>query len=471
MRAGALLLILLGWALCVRAASLSVQVGHAVSPLGAPINLTFSAQELPLEQLDLQPLARDFDLGPSTSSQSGDQQTLSLNLYPLHTGRIVLPAFRLGTAVSRPLILHITAGSDLVPDVTSHLSIEPAQLMVRQPGRLMLDICDDGSLLWKRPVLPTGDGLYQRPMGETQTQVMRNGVPCTLHRYVWDIMPTRAGPLSVRLPMLAASKFGTALRFPPPTLQFNAQAVPDWLPLVVPVGRLRITAEPLPARWPLRRPLAWTLTVQGGLGADELRHLLMMQLAAHPQLTAYPPVVKQLARANDPAAGFALRAVIYLRPGRDGVLHLPRLVFPWFDPATGELQAATLTDADIAVFNPLYRQLERAAALLGAAVAPILAGWWLRRYARRVLARRRCRQAIRTAPDAVALSRALRACAGASCVSPALTLGRWWERLPRKAKTPDLAGRVRLLEVACYGRGDAGLEELRQGLLRDVGRL
>ncbi len=471
MRAGALLLILLGWALCARAASLSVQVDHAASPLGAPINLTFNAQGLPLEQLDLQPLARDFDLGPSTSSQSGDQQTLSLKLYPLHTGKIVVPVFRLGTATSRPITLHIIAGSDLVPDVISQLSIEPARLMVRQPGRLMLDICDDGSLLWKRPVLPTGDGLYQRPMGETQTQVMRDGAPCTLHRYVWDIMPTRAGVLSMRLPMLAASKFGTALRFPPPTLQFNAQAAPDWLPLAVPVGRLRVATDPLPARWPLHRPFPWTITVQGGLGADELRHLLMMQLAAHPQLTAYPPVLERLAPASDSAAGFAWRAQIYVRPGRDGLLRLPRLVFPWFDPARGELQAATLPGRDIVVFNPLYRQLELAAALLGAAIAFFLAGWRLRRYARRVLARRRCRQAIRAAPDAVALSRALRACACTPGMPPAPTVGRWWEHLPNKAKTPDLAGRLHLLEAACYGQRTAGLEEFRGGLLRDMGKL
>lgn len=459
------------WALQAGAAHLSAQVDHTESPLGAPINLTFTAQGLPLEQLDLRPLTRDFELGPSTSSQSNDQRTLSLKLYPLHTGKIMLPAFKLGAAHTQPLALRITSGSDLVPTVYTSLRMEPTDPMVQQPARLVLDICDDGSLLWQRPMLPTGDGLYQQPMGETQTQTTRNRAACTLHRYVWAVMATRAGSLSIRLPMLAASKFGTALRFPPPGLQFTARAPPPWLPLAVPIGPLQVSADPLPARWPLHRPLPWTITVRGGLGADELRRLLTLQLAAHPQLAAYPPAVETLAQSGDSATGFTLRAQIYLRPDRSGRLHIPRLVFPWFDPAQRELQAAVMPAREVRIFNPLYARLVHGAAILAAALALSVAGLRLLRYARLMLAHRRCLDAVRNAQDITSLNRALRLCFASADKKPAPTLGEWWQRLPAKKQTADLAKQVRALEVMSYGVNQAKADTLKTELLKCLRRL
>lgn len=459
------------WTAGAVGARLSMQVDRAVSPLGAPITLSFAAQGLPLEQLDLRPLARDFDLGAENFSQSGDHQSLSLPLYPLHTGRIVLPVLKLGAARMRPLAVEVEAGSSLVPAVTTRLSVEPAQPMVRQPARLVLEIQDDGSLLWQRPVLPTGDGLFQEPAGETEVQTKCNGARCTVHRYVWNVMATRAGPLALRLPMLAASKFGTALRFPPPPLQFTARPSPAWLPLGVPVGPLQIAADPLTARWPLHRPLAWTFTVQGGLGAEELRHLLALQLAAFPQLAAYPPAVERLAHADDPAPVFTLRAQIYLRPDRSGVFHLPSLVFPWFDPARGALQTAILPGRDIRVFNPIYPRLTRGAAYLAAALAALLAGRWAQRYVKSRLARRRCLRAVSHAADAAALSHAVRRCAWWHSSMPETTLGEWWKHLPSGRRTSTLARHVRALEAMAYGVRSTDLNGLKEGLLGCLRRM
>ncbi len=457
------------WPLWADAASLTARIDHAHSPLGAPISLTFTARGLSLDRLDLRPLARDFDLGPATSSQSGEQQTLSVNIYPMHTGKIRLPAFTLGGARTRPLAVQVEAASALVPAVSSSLSVQPAQPMVRQPTRLVLDIHDDGSLLWQRPHLPVSDGLFLKSRGETQVQATCSGTPCTLHRYVWEVMPTRAGLYSVHLPMLAASKFGAALRFPPPRLQFTAQALPGWLPLGVPVGPLQVSAAPLPPRWPLHRPLVWSIAVRGGLGADELRHLLGLQLEAYPQLSAYPPAIENMTAGDKPGPGFNLRATIYLRPQRGGVLHIPRLVFPWFDPVRGELQAVMLQGRDIRVFNPLYQRLAWSAWMLAAVLAFLLPCWLAYRFANGALARRRCLQAVSSAADAASLSRALRRCSWHLRSPPAPTLGEWWNQLPADKQTADLARHVQALEAASYGGVRAcDLSSVKEGLLKSL---
>ena len=468
MKTGAILAAFL-WPLWAGAASLTARIDHAHSPLGAPISLTFTARGLPLDRLDLRPLARDFDLGPATSSQSGDQQTLSLDIYPMHTGKIRLPVFTLGGAHTRPLAVQVEAGSALVPTVSSSLSVEPAQPTAHEPTRLILEIHDDGSLLWRRPYLPVSEGLFQEPRGEAQMQAICGGAPCTVHRYVWEIMPTRAGLYSLHLPMLAASKFGALLRFPPPRLQFTAQALPSWLPLGVPVGPLKVSAAPLPPRWPLHRPLVWSITVRGGLGADELRHLLALQLAAYPLLSVYPPAIENTTAGDSPAPGFNLRAKLYLRPDRSGVLHVPRLVFPWFDPARGELRAVILQGRDIRVFNPLYQRLAWGARILALVSVFLLSGWLAYRFANRTLARRRCLQAVGSAADAAALGRALRRCSWPSRCPPAPTLGEWWKQLPADKQTADLARYVRALEAASYGGVcTSGLSSVKEGLLKNL---
>lgn len=453
------------WCLGASGQSLHLQVDHADSPLGAGINLTFTAQGLPLGTLDLSPLSREFNLGPTTTSQTNDQQTLTVTLYPLHTGTIVLPSFRLGHAQTKPLELHITSGSALVPTVDAQLSVAPANLVARQPAHLFLDICDDGSLLWHRPQLPTGDGLYQEAQGETETQATRNGTSCILHRYSWSVMPTRAGLISIHLPTLKATKFGAPLRFPAPQLQFNVQATPGWLPLAVPVGRLQVVDEPLPSRWPLHRPLAWTFSVQGGLGAEELRRLLMMQLAAHPLLATYPPVVESVPQGRDAGSGFTLRTTIYLRPDQTGLLHVPRLVFPWFDPAQGELHAETVPSQTVTVFNPLYQRIRRGIAIVAAVLAILATGWFGYRFSRGVIARRRCVKAITNAEDVAGLVRALRQCHGrAGAITP--TLGAWRQHFRSRSNNERLDGLVRTLEAMHYGGQHGDLAELKQGLLK-----
>ena len=100
-----------------------------------------------------------------------------------------------------------------------------------------LEACDDGMLLWKRPSLPSSEGLLLRPLGETEIITQRGGQRCTAHRWHWALLPTAAGQATVHLPVMEASKFGKRLRFAPPTLTVTAQALPAWLPTEAAVGQ------------------------------------------------------------------------------------------------------------------------------------------------------------------------------------------------------------------------------------------
>jgi len=75
-----------------------------------------------------------------------------------------------------------------------------------------------------------------------------------------------------------------------------ALALPAWLPAHVPPVAPQLNADPLPARWPLQRPLAWRIDVAGGYSEDDLQALLDLQLRDSPALGVYPPLIEAIRR-------------------------------------------------------------------------------------------------------------------------------------------------------------------------------
>ncbi|MBI3432738.1 MAG: BatD family protein [Hydrogenophilales bacterium] len=459
-------LILLLAASAAHAASLTARLDRTAVALGEPVSLTVQARGLNLDALDLAPLGAAFDVFARTLSGEADSEALVLTLYPRAAGTLQIPALHLETQRTPALSLSVSDGSATVPRVTVDWTLDPAMPRVNQPTRLSLAICDDGSLQWQRPELPTRAGRVVRVLGEDEgTRVRGGGETCTMHRYYWALLATQGGAATLAVPMLDASRFGQRLRFPGPSLAFQATALPAWLPEHVPPVAPVIRADPLPARWPVQRPLSWRFEVVGGYSAEGLKALLDLQLRETPALGIYPPLIEAVA-PDDPASPLSRYVVtLFLEPRARGQLSLPALRLPWYDAAHGRLASMPVAGKTLTVFDPRWQRVKQG--MGGLAGALLLAGLigQVRRMVRWRRARRRGLRAIREARDVAGLDRAVRQFS-LTDQPAASSLGEWQRRLVQETEAGDVAEAVRQLEHQRFGRASPTLATLQQAFVQ-----
>jgi hypothetical protein len=447
------------------AAALTVQLDRTTVALGEPLSLTLQASGLDLDALDLAPLDARFEVFARSRSRGTDSDTLVLTLYPRIAGVLPIPPLQLDNRSTAALPLTVTDGSDAVPQVTANWMLEPVAAHVNQPVRLTLAICDDGSLQWQRPALPTHAGRVVRALGEEEGAGERGGEACTLHRFHWALLATREGAATLAVPMLDASRFGQRLRFPGPSLNFEAAALPAWLPAHVPPVAPVIQADTLPARWPLQRPLSWRFEVAGGYSADGLKALLDLQLRESPVLGVYPPLIESVTPddINSPLSRHAV--TLFLQPRVSGEITLPSLNLPWYDPARGQLSGMALEGKTLTVFDPRWQRAGQVAGSLAAALLLAALAWQVRRMARWRLARRGGLREIRQARDLAELARAVRQFS-LTGQAAAPSLGEWQRRLAQETRACDVAEAVHQLEQQLFGQAAPTLAALQQVFLQ-----
>jgi len=451
------------------AASLTAQLDKTAVALGEPLSLTVRASGLDLDALDLAPLDARFEVFARTRSLGTDSETLVLTLYPRLAGAMPIPPLQLNKRRTAALPLTVADGSESVPRVSANWVLEPALPRVNQPARLSLAICDDGSLQWQRPQLPTHAGRVLRALGEEEGDGERAGEACTLHRFHWALLSTREGAATLTVPMLDASRFGQRLRFPGPSLNFGATALPAWLPAHVPPVAPVIRADALPARWPLQRPLSWRFEVVGGYSADGLKALLDLQLRDSPALGVYPPLIEAIAPddLNSPLSRHAV--TLFLQPRASGEITLPTLNLPWYDPARGRMAGTVLAGKTLTVFDPRWQRAGQVAGGLAGLLLLAALAWQIRRMARWRLARRRGLRAIRQARDIAELALAVRQFS-LTGQPAAPSLGEWMRRLAQETGVCDSADAVRLLEQQLFGLAPPAPAALQQAFLRALAR-
>ena len=361
------------------------------------------------------------------------------------------------------LSIQVDSESDNIPKIHFSLTTDPTTPSVRQPSRLTLEICDDGSLDWKRPLLPTRAGVHLRVLGEQQTSAERDGEHCTAHRWHWRLLATSAGSIDLALPMLEANKFGQQLRFPPPTATLSAAPLPEWLPAEVSIGKPTIEAAPTPANWPMQRPLAWRIEISGGYSPDTLKALIALQLSGHAQWQRFPPSIEYLPPETPDIATPRYAVTLYALPEQTGTLIFPNLTLSWFDPAGANLQTVALRGPSVNIENPLHARLRWVAF----AVAGLIASALLTRIVLRALRWRRARRqgiaAITRANDIPSLVQAVRGF-NLESTTPrtaphSATLGTWHTRQNLHAAGIDTL--ITQLESACYGSEPADLASLK----------
>lgn len=435
------------------------QVDKCEVALGEAISLTLNTRPGGLDHIDLAPLARNFELRGQSLNHDAHAESLSVTLYPLAVGRFEL---RLPGLPGRAPTIRVDDQSNQIPKVRFRVELDPERPAARQPFRLTVEACDDGSLLWQRPGLSTTEGLYIRNLDDRQFDAVRDGEHCTANRWQWAVTPAAAGPFTLALPTLEAGKFGAQLRYPPPRVQFDIQAIPAWLPMAAAVGRVAVQADAPPSRWPLDRPLARHFTVAGAYSPSSLQKLLALQLAGRPAFDRYAPTVAPLPPDGDSALP-RFDVTLYASPDAAGRLVFPDLTFPWFDPAGGRLFDAGLPAAQVEIFDPQRAWLLRFgfAVLIAFGLALLaIPGFRMLRWRR---SRRLGLARIGAAQTPQQLAAALCAFSLTPDAGPAPSLGVWLAGMPMT--DPAVPNLVARLEQACYGNRAEDAAPIRAALV------
>ena len=451
-------------------AALTARLDRSAVALGEAVTLTLQSRATSLDTLETAGLDDAFEVFSRTRSQGADGDTLVLTLYPRRAGTLSVPVPEVDGRRSATLRVTVSDGSETVPRVTAQWTLAPAEPRVAEPARLTLSICDDGSLQWQRPKFPAATGRMLRELGEDQGENVQGDIPCTLHRYHWALLASLSATARLAVPMLDASRFGERLRFPGAELSYRALALPAWLPAHVPPVKPRIQAAPLPARWPLSRPLVWRIDVEGGYGETDLQALLDMQLRASPNLGVYPPLVEALPldAVDSPLSRY--RVTLFLQPHATGRIAVPVLRLPWYDAEHGQVSGVTIGGAALNVFGPRWGAIGQLAVGVAAVLSAIGVGGWLRRTMRWRLARRRGLRAIQAATDTVQLARAVRRFS-LTGQPEAPSLGAWQRGMQQETGGSDVADAVGCLEQQRFGEAAHPLAELQKAFLRTLERV
>ena len=349
------------------------------------------------------------------------------------------------------------------PVVEFRTSLTPLQLLLRQEAHLILEVVDEGVLQWQAPGEIIAPGFSVRKLAETQREELLEGVRYSVTRYSWAVMPLRPGSLSIAFAEMEASRFGERLRYAIVPKLVEVAPLPSYLPVQMHVGELKLSAQPLslPTEIIVGRPVNWTLQLTGsGISREGIAKSLHKLISSGvnvdtgagtgkaAMLDFYPASfnLKDGANNNNPLEQI-LEITLPIQSRRAGEYVLPELRLPYFNPATGLIEMATLPAQRILVTDPFWRQLAVGVSVLVAMLAVLL----LVREGYKRWQQRKSRQqwlaSLAAARDATQLRHALLASESGR------TLRQWLrDREARQGKNTELSGLIQQLEQNNFGQ-------------------
>ncbi len=412
-------------------ASLQCRTEPAAAVLGHPLHWILTARDLaaPLPSFTPAQFAPDWLLtdqqGASGNTDGHREQTATLTLYPLRSGRLPLPAVQAGSARCPAQVLDVTPAATGEAPLQWRTRMAPARPYALQALRVELWAIGGGNLAWSTPQPRSAQAQIAPLANAVRTEVI-DGAPQLVQVFAWRVLPLQAGEVNVDFGLLRAHAFGSLRVYAPPPLRFAARALPQWWPADGLIGAPQLQVLSAPAQLPLGDTTAWRLRLSApGLDRAQVLRVANRWNAALP--ARFGPAGVQIDRAQEASAdaGDAWDITLYLRPKTAGRLQPPALRLDYFDPHT-ELPAATrwmpplLTVADA---RPLHLAIG-----LGGAAALLLLLFALRAarcWACRILHDRRALHAVQQAADAAALQQAWLALPPRRDLPPADTLAQW----------------------------------------------
>ena len=472
------------------AATLTTRVDKHELVLGESLALEVTARAVdataPLDSVSLDVLHADFevlDVSRHTQAATRDgkvetTQTLTATLYPLRSGQLKIPVLNIFHARSAALNIVVHESGATIPRVLLRSGVEPNPPHVRETVLLYLDVYDNGSLVWAAVDAPTAPGMHLRELAQSRRDTNLDGEKFKVVRYAWAATPLRDGDHTIQFPLLRANKFGVRLRYAAPPLKFAVQAVPAYVPVMVPVGPApEFHVDSLPSEIVVNRPVNWRFSVTGsGLSENGLAQLISTTLGAAQGVRFYPLKIEAAEAMRSTALEQTFHVRLPFQAQHGGDVELPEVSIPYFDPQLEQLNSVVLAKQRITAVSPVRQVM----LWIGGAGLVILVLAWPGRRAlvalRRQHSRRRGLRRITRALSNQELKTALLEfnASGAKKYQTSTTLRRWLREASVTYQiNADLRTVVFQLERSCYATDTVGenFPEFKSTLLRNLKQL
>ena len=427
-----------------------------------------------LDSVDLSPLAADFVVRTPDNVYAPDdgsaRQRWRLRLYPRRPGQLRIPELFFRGTRSEAIPVEVTEpldGEDGSP-ITVSSRLGDTEVWVKQPVPISMTIETGSRHTWLETDTARESGFEIVELPRAQRTFTRNGEQRTRHRLSWMVYPQRSGAGRVQLPAVKYRRDGvTTHRFHPPALTMRIRELPPYVPPAMAVGRLQLEASRPEQLFFVKRELAFlSLRITGGGPSGRYPSELLRQLKSSRAITFYPSQTRDdgATRAEDAVDVRVLQ--IPFAPEAAGLLALPPLRLPYFDPATGKIETEVYPLGKI-VSLPLWLVYAGwAAVALGALALSRLAYRRLRRQWQLHRGYQRALHRLQRAANPAAAKSALMEVAAAERWPTNITLAAWQRRwLADHPRLPSPAGGVSHLQAWHYGKTEATLDEVRRPLI------
>lgn len=363
------------WLACACVSQAQVRAWLDRNPVaqGEAVALNIETDEV-AAQPDLSLLRADFDIVDQSSSRqmqwvNGAFSTKTLHavsLVPKRSGRLQIPALRIGAQATPPLSVTVRAAAvgagdpaDTNADIFIETEVDEPNPYVQQAVGVTLRLYHAMNLTGQLDLDAPDGASLQRIGNDAQSVQTRNGRSYNVFERRYLLLPERSGALTLPAPRFAGNRVGgwmddffgsggQALRArgTPRTLQVRAQpanAPQPWLPLRS--LQLRYVAAPQQAR----AGEAATLTVEAtaiGAARAQMPELPSPSVPGA-QVFAEPVQYEETFRDGVPQVTVTRRYSIV--PGGSGSLRIAGPRMAWWDVRAGAAKTAALADLQLQV--------------------------------------------------------------------------------------------------------------------------
>lgn len=303
-----------------------------------------------LSDIDLAPLQNNFVVqsheGELTAAESQrypkeNVQVLALELYPRHTGKLVIPTLHLDEAQSGVQTILVDNAVESDGAITVELQVSQHRVWQRQQLIVTVAVTSPQSFFTLETAPYKSPGFEILPQQVIKQTVQVNSRNHTRVSTGWVLFPLLAGNYKLDLPMIGYRQSGRVQRqFALPQIALDVHKLPSYIPPNMPVARVNVDASIQPT---------------GVLGTDTLAYWTVT-LSANGTLPVWlPPVLQDLRSENgihflpqqsrrslQVSANGAHATVVHQIPFTaqySGKAQLPALKVQYFDPRSGRIES------------------------------------------------------------------------------------------------------------------------------------
>ena len=426
-----------------------------------------------LSSIDLTPLQKDFGVivneysGANSNTKNGSQQQLSIELFPRRTGLIHIPALLLSSASSRPTEVEVLPAIGASGPINIEYNVSTSQPWQRQQVLLTVQVTTPDRFSRLETKAPqSADSEFRRIT--PSKELLPNA---TRLKTGWSIFPLQSGAHTISLPAIHYHLQGSIeRRFYLPEIQLNVKPLPDYIPPLMPVGRVLIDSK-IDADTLLNTGDVYNWTIR--LHSTELlTHLL-------------PPVLRQINSSNNinfRTTASERREIINFSGSNGEVIHtipfqslttggvnLPIIRVQYFDPTTGRVTVINHSPEKIWSLAIFWQFLIVIMILF--AVTFIAKVLWrlLSRLQRKSRSMNEAILSIREAPNPESLRNSLRLISKAESWSENTSLNKWGKQWDSHY-SPSIVAVVEELSDIYYANSSNDLIKLKNDILNIIAR-